>query len=111
MTKHYNQAAPVIRAELLRAVHKGKTATLKRDQATGMAQAFGLARALRIMAEAEDQSPAPGIGDGGWLPTGALEMTREYLQLDADLILGTEPAPVEPRYLPAPVIPQIPRMP
>lgn len=110
MSKLHNQAAPVIRAELLRAVHKGKTATLKRDQAAAMAQAYGLARALKIMTEAEDQSPAPGIGDGGWLPTGALDMTREYLKLDADLVLGTDPAAVEPRYLPAPDVPTILRM-
>lgn len=111
MKKLYTQAAPRIRGRLVLAVHKGLTSTLKRDQAAGMAEAWGLASALKIMAHSEDQTSTPGIHFDVFCPSGALEATREYLQSDADLILGTEPAPVTPQAdLPAPVVPSIPRV-
>lgn len=111
VSKTYSHAAPYIREALVRAIHKGTTFTLKRDRVQGMSQAYGLALALQIMARSEDQEPIAGIHEEKNLPRGALQATREYLKLDADMILGTTPRTVETTSdLPAaPAIPQIPR--
>ena len=109
MTLLYAHAAPVIRELLIRAVHKGRTSKLKREQSSNMAHAYGFARALDIMTHSGDQAPMPGIDGAFALPSGALDLTREWLGSDADRILGMTPEPTAPREnLDPPEVPWIP---
>lgn len=109
MTLLYAHAAPVIRELLIRAVHQGRTSKLKREQSANMAHAYGFARALDVMSMAHDQTPVAGIAGDFALPSGSIDMTREYLGNDADRILGTTPQPTTPREDLAP--PQVPWIP
>ena len=90
MRTQYSHAAPFIRQRLVYAVEGAGNARTKRDRQAKFAEAFGFASALLIMARSADQTAVDGIAEVESLPSGAVRRAREWLKLDAELVLGPE---------------------
>ena len=83
------QAVPSIREALVRQVHAASGAGSDAERRHHADVATGLSTALRILADAADTTPPPGIADRASLPAGAEDQARAWLGDDADALLGS----------------------
>ena len=83
------EAVPAIREALVRTVHAASGAGSEVERRHHGDVATGLRAALRILADAADTTPAPGIAGHGALPAGAEQQARAWLGDEADALLGS----------------------
>lgn len=86
VTVQYVAAAPFIRHLLVHAVSRSQHASTQRDTKKALAEADGMAQALRIMKLSDDQTQVAGIADEESLPADALVAARA--RYGDDLVLG-----------------------
>ncbi|SDQ35720.1 hypothetical protein SAMN05428996_1384 [Quadrisphaera sp. DSM 44207] len=83
------EAGPALRNALVRHVARAAAADDERERARHLDVATGLREALTVLLDAADTTVTPGIAGRAALPPDAEVRAREWLQEDADHLLGT----------------------